>query len=85
LEQANIGWFETEQLTIFQQAIAKDPNYALAYSGLADSYYALARNSGVLAPKEAGAKARQAAEKALELDSSLSEAHASMGPRAVGL
>lgn len=63
----------------FQQAIAKDPNYALAYSGLADSYYALARNSGVLSPKEAGAKARQAAEKALELDSSLSEAHASMG------
>ena len=63
----------------FQQAIAKDPNYALAYSGLADSYYALARNSGVLSPKEAGAKARQAAEKAIELDSSLSEAHASMG------
>jgi len=63
----------------FQQAIAKDPNYALAYSGLADSYYALARNSGVLSPKEAGAKARQAAEKAIELDSSLPEAHASMG------
>src|SRR5258707_11687031 len=63
----------------FQQAIAKDPNYALAYSGLADSYYALARNSGVLSPKEAGAKARQAAEEAIELDSSLPEAHASMG------
>jgi serine/threonine protein kinase/Tfp pilus assembly protein PilF len=63
----------------FQQAIAKDPNYALAYSGLADSYFALSRNTGVLSPKEAGAKARQAAEKALDLDSSLSEAHASMG------
>jgi serine/threonine protein kinase/tetratricopeptide (TPR) repeat protein len=63
----------------FQQAIAKDPNYALAYSGLADSYFALSRNTGLLSPKEAGAKARQAAEKALELDSSLSEAHASMG------
>jgi len=62
----------------FQQAIAKDPNFALAYSGLADSYFSLARNSAALSPKEAGAKARQAAEKALELDPSLSEAHASM-------
>ena len=42
----------------FQQAIAKDPNFALAYSGLADSYYSLARNTAVLSPKEAGAKAR---------------------------
>jgi serine/threonine protein kinase/tetratricopeptide (TPR) repeat protein len=63
----------------FQQAIAKDPNYALAYSGLADSYFSMTRNTGVLSPKEAGAKARQAAEKALELDPSLPEAHASMG------
>jgi serine/threonine protein kinase/Tfp pilus assembly protein PilF len=63
----------------FQQAIAKDPNYALAYSGLADSYFSLARNTAVLSPREAGAKARQAAEKALELDPSLSEVHASMG------
>jgi len=63
----------------FQQAIVKDPNYALAYSGLADCYYSLARNTAVLSPKEAGAKARQAAEKALEIDPSLGEAHASMG------
>ncbi len=63
----------------FQQAIAKDPNYALAYSGLAGSYFSLARNSATLSPKEAGAKARLAAEKALELDPSLGEAHASMG------
>jgi len=63
----------------FQQAIAKDPNYALAYSGLADSYYSLARNSAALSPKEAGTRARQAAEKALALDPSLGEAHASMG------
>jgi serine/threonine protein kinase/Tfp pilus assembly protein PilF len=62
----------------FEQAIAKDPNYALAYSGLAGSYFSLARNAG-LSPKEAGAKARQAAAKALELDPSLGEAHASMG------
>jgi TolB-like protein/Tfp pilus assembly protein PilF/tRNA A-37 threonylcarbamoyl transferase component Bud32 len=63
----------------FEQAIAKDPNYALAYSGLADSYYSLARNTAALSPKEAGAKARQAAEKAVELDPASCEAHASMG------
>jgi serine/threonine protein kinase/Tfp pilus assembly protein PilF len=62
----------------FQQAIAKDPNYALAYSGLADSYFSLARNSAALSPKEAGLKARQAAEKAIDLDPSLAEAHASL-------
>jgi TolB-like protein/Tfp pilus assembly protein PilF len=65
-------------IDFFEQAIAKDPNYALAYSGLADSYFSLARNSAVLSPKEAGAKARQAAEKAVELDPSLAEAHASL-------
>jgi serine/threonine protein kinase/Tfp pilus assembly protein PilF len=69
----------TKAIDYFQQAIAKDPNYALAYSGLSDTYYSLARNSTVLSPKEAGAKARQAAEKALELDPTLGEAHASMG------
>jgi TolB-like protein/Tfp pilus assembly protein PilF len=63
----------------FQQAIAKDPNYALAYSGLVGSYFSLARNSATLSPKEAGAKARQAAERALELDPTLGEAHAAMG------
>jgi serine/threonine protein kinase/tetratricopeptide (TPR) repeat protein len=63
----------------FEQAIAKDPNFPLAYSGLADSYYSLGRNSVVLSPKEAGAKAREAAEKAIELDPSSAEAHASLG------
>jgi non-specific serine/threonine protein kinase len=69
----------SKAIDYFQQAIAKDPNYALAYTGLADSYYSLARNSSALSPKEAGAKARQAADRALELDPSLGEAHASMG------
>src|SRR5258708_3474580 len=63
----------------FEQAIAKDPNFALAYAGIADCYFSLAINSAALSPKEAGAKARQSAEKALELDPSLGEAHASMG------
>jgi len=69
----------TKAIDYFQQAIAKDPNYALAYSGLADSYFSLSRNTAVLSPKEAGAKARQAAEKAAELDPVLAEAHASLG------
>jgi serine/threonine protein kinase/tetratricopeptide (TPR) repeat protein len=66
-------------IDFFQQAIEKDPSFALAYSGLADSYFSLARNSAVLSPKEAGARARQAAEKAVELDPALAEAHASLG------
>jgi eukaryotic-like serine/threonine-protein kinase len=68
-----------QAIDFFQQAIAKDPNYALAYSGMADAYFALSRSTAALSPKEAGAKARQAAEKALELDPGLSEAHTSMG------
>lgn len=62
----------------FQQAIEKDSHFALAYSGLADSYFSLARNSNTLSPKEAGAKARQSAEKAVEIEPSLAEAHASL-------
>jgi serine/threonine protein kinase/tetratricopeptide (TPR) repeat protein len=60
----------------FQQAIAKDPNYALAYSGLADSYTLLA-GLAVTKPMEAFPKAEAAANKALELDDALGEAHVS--------
>ena len=66
-------------IDFFEQAIQKDPNFALAYSGLADSYFSLTRNSAALSPKEAGAKALQAAEKAVEVDPSSAEAHASLG------
>jgi serine/threonine protein kinase/Tfp pilus assembly protein PilF len=69
----------SKAIDYFQQAIQKDPNFALAYSGLADSYFSLARNTAALSPKEAGAKARQAAEKAVDIDPSLAEAHASLG------
>jgi len=69
----------SKAIDYFQRAVAKDPNFALAYSGLADSYFSLARNSAVLSPKEAGAKARQAAEKAIEIDPTLAEGHASLG------
>ena len=63
----------------FNQAIAKDPSYAQAYSGLADSYALMGDwEYAVLAPKEAFPKARAAATKALALDNSLGEAHTSL-------
>jgi TolB-like protein/Tfp pilus assembly protein PilF len=62
----------------FNQAIAKDPNYALAYVGLADSYLLLSSYAAV-SPRESLPPARSALKKALELDDSLAEAHASFG------
>ena len=59
----------------FQQAVEKDPNYALAYAGLADSYVLLGWNS-YLPPKEAFPKGKVAAMTALRLDPDLAEAHA---------
>jgi len=61
----------------FQQAIAKDPDYALAYCGLADCY-SMHANYGFMAPKEGFSKANDAALKALEMDDSLCDAHVSM-------
>ncbi len=65
-------------IEFFQQAIEKDPHYALAYTGIADSY-SLLGHYGFLPPREASPKAKAAAEKALEIDDKLAEAHASMG------
>jgi len=65
-------------IVYFQQAIKSDPNYALAYAGLADSY-ALLDDWGDTAPRDSFPKARAAAEKAIALDDSLAEAHASLG------
>jgi TolB-like protein/class 3 adenylate cyclase/Tfp pilus assembly protein PilF len=62
----------------FKQAIAKDSNYALAYAGLADSYTILG-NYNLLPPKQTYPEAKKAALKALEIDSNLAEAHASLG------
>jgi serine/threonine-protein kinase len=61
----------------FQQAIEIDPNYALSYSGLADSYVLLGWNS-YLPPKEAFPKGKAAAKTALQLDPDLAEAHTSL-------
>jgi Predicted integral membrane protein len=63
----------------FQQAIEADPSYALAYVGLADSYNFLgAFGIAIRRPGEAMPKARSAALRALEIDESLAEAHASL-------
>jgi TolB-like protein/Tfp pilus assembly protein PilF len=61
----------------FQQAVAKDPSYARAYAGLADSY-TLMSSYNVASPKEMIPRARAAALTALQLDEGLAEAHASL-------
>ena len=61
----------------FEQVIKKDPDYALAYTGLADSYSMLAQVYA-LTPKEAFPKAKALAKRALEIDESLAEAHTSL-------
>ncbi len=62
----------------FEQAIDKDPGYALAYAGLADSYSALGGGWLYLSPSDSFPKAKAAARKALELDDTLAEAHAAL-------
>ena len=59
----------------FEQAIAEDPKFAVAYAGLADSYVLLSGYAAA-SPMESLPKAKAAARKALELDSSLGRAHA---------
>jgi TolB-like protein/Tfp pilus assembly protein PilF len=69
---------EQKGLEYFQRAITLDPNYAVAYAGVADSYVVLGAH-GHLPVKEAFPKARAAAIRALELDGTLAEAHTSLG------
>jgi TolB-like protein/Tfp pilus assembly protein PilF len=65
-------------IEFFEQAIARDPNYALAYAGLANAYVLLPFYTA--APRiESSAKAKEAADKALSLDPKLAEAHAALG------
>ena len=67
-----------QSIDYFQQAIQKDPRYALAYAGEADAY-ALIADFNVLPAKEVLPKVKSAAARALELDESLGEAHTSLG------
>jgi eukaryotic-like serine/threonine-protein kinase len=69
------GFEEAERY--FQLALEKDPNYALAYSGLADVWL-MRTDTGYLAPSEVLDKAKAYALKALELDPSLAEPHVSL-------
>jgi TolB-like protein/DNA-binding winged helix-turn-helix (wHTH) protein/Tfp pilus assembly protein PilF len=69
-------WPEIDESTkCFEQSIEKDPGFALAYAGLADSYLANAIGS----PQDFYPKAKAAASRALELDDDLAEAHAALG------
>jgi TolB-like protein/tetratricopeptide (TPR) repeat protein len=65
-------------IAYLQQAIQLDPNYALAYVGISDAYRSLALG-GELTPTEFLPKARDAAQKALNLDDGLPEAHTALG------
>jgi DNA-binding winged helix-turn-helix (wHTH) protein/TolB-like protein/Tfp pilus assembly protein PilF len=62
----------------FEKALALDPHYALAHVGVADSYATLGV-FGVLAPKDAYPRARQSAQRALEIEPDLAAAHATLG------
>lgn len=62
----------------FQKAIDLDPDYALAYSGIADAYRSLALSTE-MPPVEYLGRSKAAASRAIELDSSLSEGHSSLG------
>ena len=66
-----------KSIDYFQQAIAADPNYALAYAGVADAYVFLPGYTAG-APRDYYPKAMAAAKKALELDDTLAEAHTTL-------
>jgi serine/threonine protein kinase/Flp pilus assembly protein TadD len=65
-------------VTYFQQAIDLDPNYALAYAGIADAYRSLGIGSEV-SPADSFAKSKAAAKRAIEIDDTLSDGHATLG------
>jgi Flp pilus assembly protein TadD len=65
----------TKSIGLFQRAIVADPNYALAYAGLADSYTVAAGYGALVPPSEALPLADEASRKAVELDDASSDAH----------
>jgi DNA-binding winged helix-turn-helix (wHTH) protein/TolB-like protein/Tfp pilus assembly protein PilF len=67
-----------KSIEYFKQAIEKDPNYALALTGLADSYAQLG-SYGLIQMNDSYPRAREALTRALEMDERLGEAHASLG------
>jgi len=71
--------FIKKGIDLYQKAIELDPNYALAYSGIAEAYGFLASSTGGWSPHKAYPKAKAAALKALEIDDALGEAFCSLG------
>lgn len=71
--------FIKKGIELYQKAIDLDPNYALAYSGIAEAYGFLASSTGGWSPHKAYPKAKAAALKALEIDDALGEAYCSLG------
>jgi tetratricopeptide (TPR) repeat protein len=67
-----------ESVLSFEHAISRDPEFAAAYTGLADAYNLLSQ-FGFMPPREGMERARNAAAQALEIDPRLAEAHVSMG------
>ena len=65
-------------ISCYKQALEKDPDYALVYVGLAEAYGLLSIGFDILPSKDTMPKAREAAEKALQLDPALAEAHAAL-------
>ncbi len=68
-----------KSIDVFQQAIAADPNYALAYAGLGETYNVIPSYGAGITSRQAGVLADAATRKALELDDSLPEAHLARG------
>ncbi|MEK6255171.1 MAG: tetratricopeptide repeat protein, partial [Gemmatimonadales bacterium] len=66
-----------QSLSFYEQALVADPGYARAYAGIADSWMSLADDW--YSPEEAYPKAKEAAERAIQLDDSLAEAHTAVG------
>jgi len=75
--------YESESIAasipLFEKSIAKDPNFAPAYAGIADAYAYMSASARTYSPAVAYTKMRSACEKALHLDPLLAEAHACMG------
>jgi serine/threonine protein kinase/tetratricopeptide (TPR) repeat protein len=69
-----------KSLEYFQQAVERQPDYALAYTGIAEAYETAAGSAqGALSPREAHPRAKAAAMRATELDSTLAEPYVSLG------
>ena len=76
------GRFILDALTCFEEAVALDPDYALAWAGLADGRSTLGY-FGMVAPHEAMPQAKAAATRAVKIDDSLAEAHCALGVTAL--